>query len=61
MSQGSLMSVLDRFVKAKKLPIVGQVSGGGVRAVYYRHPERIRVIRGKRVNGTRNASYRPVD
>jgi hypothetical protein len=57
----SPLSVLDKFVKAKKLPTVGRVSGGGVRVVYYRDPDRIRVVRGKRVNGTRAASSQSTD
>lgn len=61
MPQWSSMSILDRFIKVKKLPTVGRVSGGGVRTVYYRHPDRVRVIRGKPVNGTRTATYHDVD
>ncbi len=57
MAERSPISVLSRFAKAKKLPAVGRVSGGGVRTVYYRHPNRVKVVRGKRVNGTRAASY----
>jgi hypothetical protein len=49
------VSILDRFAKAKKLPTVGRVSGGGVRKVYYRNPDKVRVFRGKRVNGSRLA------
>lgn len=47
------IKILDRFAKEKNLPDVGRVSGGGVRRVYYRDPSRVRVFRGKRVNGTR--------
>ncbi len=54
MPRGSI-SILDRFAKVKNLPSVGRVSGGGVRAVYYSDPGRTRVVRGKRVNGTRFA------
>jgi hypothetical protein len=57
MGELSPISVLNRFVKAKKLPPVGRVSGGGVRTVYYRDPQRVKVVRGKRVNGSRAASY----
>jgi hypothetical protein len=49
------VSILEVFAKAKNLPAVGRVSGGGVREVYYRRPDRVRVVRGKQVNGTRSA------
>jgi hypothetical protein len=51
------IKVLNRFAKAKNMPIAGRVSGGGPRTVIYRHPDRVRVFRGKPVNGTRSASY----
>jgi hypothetical protein len=57
MARRSSIGMLDRFAKVKRMPAVGRVSGGGVRAVYYRHPGRVRVFRGKRVNGTRSATY----
>jgi hypothetical protein len=57
----SAIGVLDRFAKAKKMPLVSRVSGGGVRAVYYRNPSKVRVIRGKRVNGTRSAGSPTAD
>lgn len=54
MSRGSV-AILERFARVKNLPRVGRVSGGGVREVYYKDPDRVRVVRGKRVNGTRFA------
>lgn len=59
MSKRSAIGVLDSFAKAKNMPSVGRVSGGGVRTVYYRNPDQVRVVRGKRVNGTRSASPPP--
>lgn len=55
MAERGAIKILDHFAKAKNLPDVGRVSGGGVRRVYYRDPSRVRVFRGKRVNGTRFA------
>ncbi len=55
MAERGSIRILDRFAKEKNLPEVGRVSGGGVRRVYYRDPSRVRVFRGKRVNGTRFA------
>jgi hypothetical protein len=52
---GRSIDLLNRFAKAKKMPTPGRVSGGGTRSVYYRDPDRVRVVRGKRVNGTRSA------
>jgi hypothetical protein len=56
MGRGSPIRILNEFAKAKNLPAAGRVSGGGPRNVYYRHPNRVKVVRGKRVNGTRSAS-----
>lgn len=50
------LAVLDRFTRTKGMPRPGRVSGGGFRAVYYGRPGKVRVIRGKRVNGTRISS-----
>lgn len=44
----------ETFAKAKKLAKPGRVSGGGSRAAYYRNPDRVQVIRGKDVNGSRS-------
>jgi hypothetical protein len=49
------VSVLDNFAKAKNLPKVSRVAGGGVRTVYYRDPSKVQVIHGKRVNGSRGS------
>jgi hypothetical protein len=57
MAKRSSIDILDRFAKAKDMPTAGRVSGGGVRTVYYRDPARVKVIRGKAVNGTRAAGY----
>ena len=43
------MEVLGDFAKAKGLPKVGRVSGGGARRVYYENPDQVRVIRGRNV------------
>jgi hypothetical protein len=43
------MEVLEDFAKAKDLPTVGRVSGGGARRVYYEHPEQVQVIEGRNV------------
>jgi hypothetical protein len=51
----SSLDALNRFAKAKKMPTAGRVSGGGLRTVYYRDPAKVRVVRGKPVNGTRTA------
>ena len=45
----------DRIARVEKnLPKPERVSGGGSRAVYYRNPDRVQVIRGKDVNGSRS-------
>lgn len=60
MSDTSSMPEVESFVKAKKMAKPGRVSGGGSRAVYYRHPERVQVIRGRNVNGaSRSAPASP--
>lgn len=48
------ISDFESFAKAKNLAKPGRISGGGSRAVYYRRPERVQVIRGKNVNGSRS-------
>jgi hypothetical protein len=48
--------MLRGFTKAKKLPTPGRIAGGGIRTVYYEDPERVEVVEGKHVNGTRAAS-----
>ena len=58
MAKDHSIDILDSFAKAKDMPTAGRVSGGGVRTVYYRHPSRVKVIRGRAVNGTRAAGYK---
>jgi len=43
-----------QFAKKKKMPVPGRVVGGGSLDVYYRRPDRVKVIRGRDINGSRN-------
>lgn len=56
MSRRRSITVLRGFTKAKKLPTPGRVAGGGLRTVYYEDPDRVEIVEGKRVNGTRGSS-----
>jgi hypothetical protein len=53
------MQLLERFAKLKGLPVPGRVAGGGGRRVYHAQPERVQVIRGRDIGGTRKASSLP--
>jgi hypothetical protein len=55
MSDKQSIPDFEDFAKAKKMPKPERISGGGSRAVYYRNPDRVQVIRGKDVNGSRSA------
>jgi hypothetical protein len=48
---------LKSFAKAKDTPRPVRVVGG-LRGVYL-HPERVRVVNGKNINGTRSPSAQP--
>jgi hypothetical protein len=52
---GSTLNYFVEFAKKKKMPRPRRVAGGGSRDVYYRQPDRVKVIRGKDINGTRGA------
>jgi len=42
------LAMLERFCKVKGLPRPGRVSGG-MRTIHYQHPERVEVIRGRKI------------
>lgn len=55
MPDDSAIAHFVAFAKRKKMPRPSRVAGGGSRDAYYRQPERVQVIRGKDINGTRSA------
>ena len=54
MPDDSSIAHFAAFAKKKNMPRPGRVAGGGSRDVYYRQPDRVKVIRGKDINGTRS-------
>lgn len=50
-------AALNRFTKAKGLPRVSRV-GGSLREVYL-NPDRVQVIAGRNINGTRGVESAP--
>lgn len=53
MPDGSSISHFAKFAKKKKMPRPSRVAGGGSRDAYYRLPDRVQVILGKDINGSR--------
>jgi hypothetical protein len=51
---GSALTYFVDFAKKKNMPRPHRVAGGGSRDVYFRQPDRVKVIRGKDINGMRS-------
>jgi hypothetical protein len=56
MPDGSSIAHFAAFAKKKSMPPPRRVAGGGSRDVYYRQPDRVKVVRGKDINGTRSSA-----